>query len=96
MCMEKNVKITVEDVCPLVDEISVKSAHLDADGIKQSKLAYDLGFDSFDFVRLVQGIEQLPKMRGFVIDEKVGTDLRLNMNMREFLEAVNKNISVHP
>ena len=95
MCMEK-IKITVEDVCPLVDEISVKSAHLDADGIEQSKLRYDLGLDSFDFVRLVQGIEQLPKMRGFVVDEKVGTDLRLNMNMREFLEAVNKNIVRHP
>lgn len=95
MCMEK-IKITVEDVCPLVDEISVRSAHLDADGIEQSKLMYDLGFDSFDFVRLVQGIEQLPKMRGFVVDEKVGTDLRLNMNMREFLEAVNKNIVRHP
>lgn len=95
MCMEK-IKITVEDVCPLVDEISVKSAHLDADGIKQSKLRYDLGLDSFDFVRLVQRIEQLPKMRGFVVDEKVGRDLRLNMNMREFLEAVNKNIVRHP
>ncbi len=95
MCMEK-IKITVEDVCPLVDEISVKSAHLDADGIEQSKLTYDLGFDSFDFVRLVQRIEQLPKMRGFVIDEKVGTDLRLDMDMREFLEAVNKNIVRHP
>lgn len=96
MCMEKNVKITVEDVCPLVDEISVRSAHLDADGIKQSKLMYDLGLDSFDFVRLVQRIEQLPKMRGFVVDEKVGTDLRLDMDMREFLEAVNKNIVRHP
>ncbi len=95
MCMEK-IKITVEDVCPLVDEISVRSAHLDADGVEQSKLAYDLGFDSFDFVRLVQGIEQLPKMRGFVVDEKVGTDLQLDMNMREFLEVVNKNISIHP
>ena len=95
MCMEK-IKITVEDVCPLVDEISVKSAHLDADGIEQSKLRYDLGFDSFDFVRLVQGIEQLPKLRGFVVDEKVGTDLRLDMDMREFLEAVNKNIVRHP
>ena len=95
MCMEK-IKITVEDVCPLVDEISVRSAHLDADGIEQSKLTYDLGFDSFDFVRLVQRIEQLPKMRGFVIDEKVGTDLRLDMDMREFLEAVNKNIVRHP
>ena len=93
--MEK-IKITVEDVCPLVDEISVRSAHLDADGVEQSKLAYDLGFDSFDFVRLVQGIEQLPKMRGFVVDEKVGTDLQLDMNMREFLEVVNKNISIHP
>lgn len=95
MCMEK-IKITVEDVCPLVDKISVRSAHLDADGIEQSKLTYDLGFDSFDFVRLVQRIEQLPKMRGFVIDEKVGTDLRLDMDMREFLEAVNKNIVRHP
>ena len=95
MCMEK-IKITVEDVCPLVDEISVRSAHLDADGIKQSKLMYDLGLDSFDFVRLVQRIEQLSKMRGFVIDEKVGTDLRLDMDMREFLEAVNKNIVRHP
>ena len=96
MCMEKNVKITVEDVCPLVDEISVRSAHLDADVINQSKLAYDLGIDSFDFVRLIQRVEQLPKMHGFVVDEKVGTDLRLDMNVSEFLEAVNKNISIHP
>ncbi len=92
MGMEKQVKITVADVCPLIDEICVKSAHLDADGIGQSKLHRDLGLDSIDIVRLLQGIEHLDKMHGYVVDESVADSLYPEITGREFVNAVNKNI----
>ena len=81
----------ITDICPLIDEISVHSSHLDAEGMFQSKLA-DIFLDDLDVVCLLQRIEQLPKMHGFIIDEQVGNDLSLNVRVRDFIGAVNKNI----
>lgn len=95
MGMEKQVKITVADVCPLIDDISVKSMHSDAEGIGQSKLMHDLELDSLDFVRLIQSIELLDKMHGHVIDESIANELYPDITVREFVDAVNKNIIEH-
>jgi hypothetical protein len=93
--MEKQVRITVSDVSSIIDDISVRSTHSDEAGLAQSKLMQDLGIDSLDFVRLVQGIEMLDKMHGCVVDESVADELYPDITVSKFVEVVNKNIRPH-
>ena len=73
----------------------MRSAHSDEAGLAQSKLMHDLELDSLDFVRLIQSIELLDKMHGYVIDESIADELYPDITVREFVDAVNKNIIEH-
>ena len=72
----------------LIDDLEIDEDKVFDD----AKLKEDMGIDSLDFVRLIQGIEMLDKMHGCVVDESVADELYPDITVSKFVEVVNKNI----